>query len=97
MLERLSEQRQAVITARCLLGRNALCLNDEEWSCISQAIEALRPFEEATKEVSAEQYATISKVIPLVSLFQNATTSARQKGNTLALQLATQCKRRFEN
>lgn len=30
MLERLSKQRQAVIAALCLLGRNTLCLNDEE-------------------------------------------------------------------
>ncbi|XP_048010522.1 uncharacterized protein LOC125244488 [Megalobrama amblycephala] len=73
------------------------CLSDDEWSCISQAIEALRPFEQATKEVSAEQYVTISKVIPLVSLLQNAAMLAGQKGNTLALQLAAQCKRRFEN
>ncbi|KAK3518752.1 hypothetical protein QTP70_010887 [Hemibagrus guttatus] len=97
MLERLTEQRQAVTTALCLLGRNTFCLNDEEWSCISQAIEALRPFEEATKDVSVEQYVNISKVIPLVSFLQNATMSVGQKGSTLALQLATQCKRRFEN
>lgn len=44
MLERLSKQRPAVITALCLLGRNTLCLNDEEWSHLSQAIEAFRPF-----------------------------------------------------
>lgn len=92
MLERLT-----VTTALCLLGRNTMCLSDDEWSCISQAIEALRPFEQATKEVSAEQYVTISKVIPLVSLLQNAAMLAGQKGNTLALQLAAQCKRRFEN
>lgn len=97
MLERLYEQQQAVITALCLLGRNTLCLNDGEWSHISQAIETLRPFEEATKEVSAELYVTISKVIPLVSLLQRATTSPGQKGNILASQLATQCKRRFQN
>lgn len=84
MPERLTEQRQAVIRALCLLGRNTLCLNDEEWSCISQAIEVLRDFEGATKDVSAEQYVNISKV--MVSLPQNATMSC-----ILALQLATQC------
>lgn len=76
MLERLSEQQQAVVKALCLLGRNTLCLNDEEWSHISQTTEALRPLEE---EVSAEQYVTISKVIPLVSLLQKATTSSEQR------------------
>ena len=51
-----------------------MCLNDIEWSDISQATEVLRPFdEEATKEVSAEQYMTIFKVIFLVSLLQQAT------------------------
>lgn len=45
----------------------------------------------------AEQYVTISKVIPLVSLLQNATMSAGHNGNSLALQLVTQCKRCFEN
>uniref|UniRef100_A0AAQ5Y0H8 BED-type domain-containing protein n=1 Tax=Amphiprion ocellaris TaxID=80972 RepID=A0AAQ5Y0H8_AMPOC len=94
MLERLYEQQQAITTALCLLGRNSLCLNGEEWSHITQAIEALRPFEEATKEVSAEQYVTISKVIPLVCLLQR---SAGQKDNTLASQLAAQCQRHFQN
>ncbi|XP_049425257.1 E3 SUMO-protein ligase ZBED1-like [Epinephelus fuscoguttatus] len=97
MLERLHEQQQAVTTALCLLGRTTLCLNEGEWSHISQAIEALRPFEEATKEVSAEHYVTISKVIPLVSLLQRATSSAGQRGNSLASQLSAQCRRRFQN
>ncbi|XP_051793095.1 zinc finger BED domain-containing protein 4-like [Acanthochromis polyacanthus] len=94
MLERLYEQQQAITTALSLLGRNSLCLNGEEWSHITEAFEALRPFEEATKEVSAEQYVTISKVIPLVCLLQ---CSAGQKDNTLASQLEAQCKRRFQN
>ncbi|XP_035799093.1 E3 SUMO-protein ligase ZBED1-like [Amphiprion ocellaris] len=94
MLETLYEQQEAITTALCLLGRNSLCLNGEEWSHITQAIEALRPFEEATKEVSAEQYVTISKVITLVCLLQR---SAGQKDNTLASQLAAQCQRRFQN
>lgn len=37
ILERLYEW-QTVITALYLLGRNTLCLNEEEWSHISQAI-----------------------------------------------------------
>ncbi len=97
MLDRLYEQRRAVTTALCLLGRNNMCLNDEEWSHISQAIEVLRPFEEATKEVSGEHYVSISKVIPLVSLLLQATSSAGHRSNTLASQLAAQCKRRFQN
>lgn len=97
MLDRLYEQQQAVVTVLCLLGKNTLCFSKEEWSHISQAIEALKPFEEATREMSGEQYLTISKVIPLVCLLQKAATSAGQKGNTLASLLAMQCKRRFQN
>ena len=74
-----------------------MCVNDGEWFHISQAILVLRPFEEATKEVSAEQYVTVSKVIPLVSLLQQKTSSAGQRSNTLASQLAAQYKRRFQN
>ena len=36
----------------CLLGKSSLCLNDEEFSMIHQTVEALRPFEEVTREVS---------------------------------------------
>lgn len=97
MSDRLYEQQQAATTTLCLFGRNNMCLNDGEWSHISQATEVLGPFEEATKEVSAEQYVTISKVIPLVSLLQQATSSAGQRSNTLASQLEAQCKRRFQN
>ena len=48
MLERLHEQREAVTTALCLLGKSSLCLNDEEFSMIHLTVEALRPFEEVT-------------------------------------------------
>ena len=48
MIDRLYEQQQAITTALCLLGRNNMCLSDGEWSHIRQAIDVLRPFEEAT-------------------------------------------------
>ncbi|MGH0136788.1 UNVERIFIED_CONTAM: hypothetical protein FKN15_062076 [Acipenser sinensis] len=81
MLERLHEQREAVTTALCLLGKNTLCLSNEELSMIHLTIEALRPFEEATREVSAEKHVSVSKVIPLVSLLLSTA--------------ALQCQRRF--
>ncbi|XP_061734385.1 E3 SUMO-protein ligase ZBED1-like [Nerophis ophidion] len=97
MIDRLYEQQQAITTTLCLLGRNNMCLCDEEWSHIRQASDVLRPFEEATKEVSAEQYVTISKVIPLVCLLLQKVTTSADQGNSLASQLAAQCKRRFQN
>lgn len=68
-LKRLHEQREAVTTALCLLGKSSLCLNNEEFSVIHLTVEALRPFEDVTREVSAEKYVSMSKVIPLYHYF----------------------------
>lgn len=55
MLERLQEQMDPVTTALCLLGKSELCFTNEEQSVIHLTIEALKPFEEATREVSAKK------------------------------------------
>lgn len=79
-----------------MLTRQAnLCLSEEDWDSISQAIEALKPFEEVTKGVSADKNATLSKVIPLLSLLQRACASAGWKGNILVSHLAENCRRCF--
>lgn len=65
MLEGLHEQREAVTTANCLLGKSSLCLNDEEFTMIHLTVETLRPFEEVSREVSAEKYVSMSKITPL--------------------------------
>lgn len=57
--------------------------------------EALKPFEEATREVSAEKHISISKVIPLVSLLLRATAASEHQGCSFAAELAQQCQRRF--
>lgn len=95
MLERLYEQNEAVTTALCLLGRNTLCLNEGELSLIKQTLDALQPFEEVTREVSAEKYISVSKVIPLLSLIHTAVAACERQGSPLATQLAQQCQRRF--
>ncbi|KAL7859662.1 hypothetical protein SRHO_G00148090 [Serrasalmus rhombeus] len=76
-------------------GRNALCLNQGELSLIKQTVDALRPFEEVTREVSADKYVSVSKVIPLVSLIHRAVAACECQGSSLAAQLAQQCQRRF--
>ena len=43
-----------------------LISTDDEIKDIVAAVEALAPFEEGTIEMSAEKFATIAKVIPLV-------------------------------
>ncbi len=95
MLERLHEQMDPVTTALCLLGKSDLCFTNEERAVIHLTIEALKPFEEATREVSAEKHISISKVIPLVSLLLRATAASERQGCSFAAELAQQCQRRF--
>ncbi|MBN3283372.1 ZBED4 protein, partial [Polyodon spathula] len=95
MLERLHEQREAVTTALCLLGKNTLCLSIEELFMIHLTIEALRPFKEATREVSAKKHVFVSKVIPLVSLLLRAAAAIERQGSSLAAELGLQCQSRF--
>ncbi|KAM9809120.1 zinc finger BED domain-containing protein 4-like [Syngnathus typhle] len=68
MLDRFFEQREAVTTTLCILGRNDLCLSSEEMNLIQPTIEALRLYEQATQEISSSKQVSMSKVIHLVSL-----------------------------
>uniref|UniRef100_A0A671XLS4 HAT C-terminal dimerisation domain-containing protein n=1 Tax=Sparus aurata TaxID=8175 RepID=A0A671XLS4_SPAAU len=95
MWERLSEQKEVVTTVLCLLGKSSLCLSEEEWAVISLSINALRPFEEATREISTEKHVLVSKVIPLVSLLLRTTATSERQGSKLAAELSVQCLRRF--
>lgn len=95
MLERLYEQNEAVTTALCLLGKNALCLNVGELSFIKQTVDTLQPFEEVTRDISAAKHVSVSKVIPLVSLIHRSVAACERQGSPLATQLAQQCQRRF--
>ncbi|XP_041846931.1 E3 SUMO-protein ligase ZBED1-like [Melanotaenia boesemani] len=95
MLERLHKQREAVTTALCLLGKSSLCLNDEEFSMIHLTAKALRPYEEVTREVSPEEYVSVSKVIPLVSLLHRAAAATEHQGSSLSAELGLQIQCRF--
>ena len=95
MFERLREQKEAVTTALCLLGKSSQCLSEEDWSMVSLSLDALRPFEEVTREVSSEKHVSVSKVIPLVTLLLRSTASFEAKGSKLAAVLSAQCQHRF--
>lgn len=97
MWERLLEQKEAVTTVLCLLGKSSLCLNEEQWSVISLSIDALRPFEEATREVSTEKHVSVSKVIPLVSVLLRTASASERQGSKLAAELSAQCHHRFRS
>ena len=67
MLERFADHSNVVTTALYFLGKNYLCLSNEEFILIKKAIVVLEYFDEATKEVSAEKFTSVSKVLPIVS------------------------------
>ena len=70
MFERIVKQFEAITTALCLLGQNHLCLKNEDKEYISGCLKVLKPFWEATKNISGDKYVSISMIIPLVKLLQ---------------------------
>lgn len=68
MFKRLCEQKEAVTTELCLLGKNSLCKSEKEWTTVDLSLNALRPFEEGTREISSEKHVSVSKVILVVTL-----------------------------
>uniref|UniRef100_A0A3B1JXR9 HAT C-terminal dimerisation domain-containing protein n=1 Tax=Astyanax mexicanus TaxID=7994 RepID=A0A3B1JXR9_ASTMX len=62
---------------------------------VSLSTDALRPFEEVTKEISTEKHASVSKVIPLVTLLQRSKATHESQGIKLAAELSSQCQHRF--
>lgn len=50
-------------------------LSANEWSSLRELCLVLKPFEEVTIELSAENYVTLSKLIPMVSILQNQLAS----------------------
>ncbi|MBN3274238.1 ZBED4 protein, partial [Polyodon spathula] len=60
MLDRIPEQLQVITASLCLLGRNTLCLMKKNWY----------------EKMSVQNYVSISKVIPLVTVLQITMSSA---------------------
>jgi hypothetical protein len=65
MLSRIGEEHSAIIAALCYMDKPDLLISSREIVIIKESISLLAPFEEATREVSAEKFLSISKVIPL--------------------------------
>lgn len=66
MMQRFVQQNQLITTTLCLMGKNDMCLNNEELDLVSKTVAVLEPFEEATKEMSVEKFTSLSKIIPMV-------------------------------
>ena len=94
MLERYIELHPAVTTSLCLLSRNNLCISTEKLDIVAMIVEALRPFELATRELSADKYTSVSKVIPLIHQLQSL-CSEKAETNSLSRLLSRELVRRF--
>lgn len=66
MLERLIKLKEPITIVMITLKDSPCHLNSDEWSIIEDVVPLLRPFDRVTVELSAEQYPTISTVIPLI-------------------------------
>jgi len=66
MLERLVKLKEPLTIAIISLTEAPGNLDHDEWNIVDDIIPMLKPFECLTVELSAEQYPTISKVIPLI-------------------------------
>ncbi len=97
MFERLIEQHEAVTTTLCLLDKNSLCLSAEDIGSMKNAVTLLKSFEAATREMSADQYLTISKLIALARSLQQLTAGSSTCITKLGDELCLQMRRRFLN
>lgn len=91
MLERFAEQSDVVTTALCFLGKNELCLSSEDLLLIKKAISVLEYFDEATKELSAEKFTSISKVLPIIRGLQDSLQSIDDDMNVQAVGTFSLC------
>jgi len=66
MMERLVKLKEPLTIVMISLNDAPTNLNSEEWNYIEDIVPLLKPFDSLTTELSAEQYPTISKVIPLI-------------------------------
>ncbi|GFR68259.1 zinc finger BED domain-containing protein 4 [Elysia marginata] len=76
MMQKMVGQYEAVNTVLCLLGKDDMCLCDDEVELIREMIQILSPFQAAVEELCTEEYTCVSKLIPLASLLQQVTASS---------------------
>jgi len=96
MLERMTEQKEAVWVSLASLKPDITPLTPEEFKVIEEMLRVLVPFYQATRELSEEKRVSGSKVIPLmrmihIDLQHQATTVTK----TAAQQLAENLRKRL--
>ena len=70
MMQRIVEEYREVKLALCSLDREDLLISTSDVKFLEEAINLLKPFEEATCEISSDQYTLLSKVVPLARSLQ---------------------------
>ncbi|XP_042216861.1 zinc finger BED domain-containing protein 4-like [Homarus americanus] len=79
MMQRFVQESQLITTTLYLTGRNDMCLNNEELELITKTVAVLEPFEQATREMSADKFTSLSKIIPMVKGLQDHMHSSEDK------------------
>ena len=92
MFERIVEQHHAFTTALCLYNRNDLCLSAAYVKLPDKSLSVLQPFKAATREISDDQFVSISKAIPLARSLQRLTAGSSHQ-ISLRSQLSAQMRR----
>ena len=63
MMERFHEQFDAITTTLCLVNQNDLWLMADDKEIISTPLSALKPFLEATEDISGQEYVSVSLIM----------------------------------
>ncbi|KAK4329592.1 hypothetical protein Pmani_000067 [Petrolisthes manimaculis] len=95
MLECFEEQYEVITTTLCLFGKHQMCLSSDELETVKNAVQVLEPFEEATREMSAEKITTLSKIIPLIRALQDCAMARKTSIFSLCDELQKQFAKKF--
>ena len=95
MFQRVIQQHDAITTTLCLMDKNEMCLTAENIETLKQIVGLLEPFEVVTREISSEQYISVSKIIPLARSLQQI--MATSTSISIQAQLHTNMSQRFRN
>ncbi|KAK4318142.1 hypothetical protein Pmani_010833 [Petrolisthes manimaculis] len=95
MLECFEEQYEVITTTLCLFGKHQMCLSSDELETVKNAVQVLEPFEEATREMSAEKITTLSKIIPLIRALQDCAMARKASIFSLCDELQKQFAKKF--
>ena len=100
MIERFTTLYRFVSLVAVNCDNTAINIIKCELSCLKEVIDLLRPFDEATSDISGENYVTASKVLPLIKILNEnleQVTVVCEESVRLKAILKTNLKKRFDN